>query len=74
MSEIATEGRVLECTACGEDVLVYELPREWLEPTRYRCGLCQKNPERRAQLELVQRRREPEVRDDYDPAQAAIPF
>ena len=35
--------RDLVCTGCGRTVQVYEVPVRWIDPTRYRCGPCQKS-------------------------------
>lgn len=63
-------GRPLTCTVCGDTVTVYELPKPFIDPVRYRCGDCQAGT-RRAQLELLARRQETR---DYDPAMAEVPF
>lgn len=34
-------GRALTCTECGDVVRVYEIPGEFLNPRKYRCGQCQ---------------------------------
>lgn len=66
------EGRVLACTTCGDDVLVYELPREWIQEELYRCGLCQRGEGHPPQLELLQGMRS--EAPAYNPAQSSIPF
>jgi len=67
--------RALVCNDCGDTVEVYEEPREFTDPARYRCLLCldpRQRPEQ-AELELVASPTRTETRS-YDPAQAAIPF
>lgn len=71
---MTADGRNLLCTRCGEQVLVYEIPRPWIDPNLYVCGQCLKPSDGLVQtaLELEQALRTEERR--YDPQQSLIPY
>ena len=64
--------RELVCNDCGDTVEVYEEPREFVDPARYRCGLCLK-PDANPQLKILELNPRREMLR-YNPAQAQIPF
>ncbi len=41
----AGRARTLTCTCCGAAVDVYEIPRRFLQPGSYVCGICLCDPE-----------------------------
>jgi hypothetical protein len=70
-----SDGRLLTCVDCGEEIFVYEVPVPFCDPATFRCVFCLDPRHERAQLELVTGTPSPrsEVRN-YDPAQAAFPY
>lgn len=66
---VQTMGVLMRCVVCGADVDVIEIPEPSIDPNAYVCPdhwtpFAGRPFERRLQL----------VRDNYDPATAAIPF
>ncbi len=61
--------RRLRCTTCRDTITVYELPREFIDPSLYVCGSCL-HPVDAPQFQFGERVEE----RVYDPAIAAIPF
>jgi hypothetical protein len=57
--------RILRCNSCKDPVEVFELPREFLDPLTYLCGLCLMPPK----LEQKQEKPKP-----VDPQTMEIPF
>ena len=70
-----TESRVLTCNGCGDDVEVFEVPRPFMDPARFRCIPCLDTRHAPAQLAIVgdDVPTRTETRS-YDPSLAEIPF
>lgn len=66
--------RILKCKCCGEDIQVYELPREFVDPEKFTCVPCLDDrywdlyPQCRA---AVRRRL---IKKPIDPSTMPIPF
>ena len=69
--------RLLTCSACEEELEVYEEPVEFLDPVSYVCGQCREAGH--SQLALTPDDPEPQLERrsetlPYDPARAALPY
>ncbi len=58
--------RILNCIRCRNNVRVYEIPRQFIDPTRYVCGWCLERKQPGLLDPLEEQRR-------YDPDIAALP-
>jgi len=71
----AAISRVLTCHGCGDDVEVYEAPRQWIDPALYRCGNCLHVVTEPAQLSIVGDDVPPRTETPpFDPDMFVIPF
>jgi len=68
---MSTDGRWLRCTVCWQWVLVFEQPREYIDPALYVCGDAERH---RGQLALEQPAEPRQETRPYDPAISRLEF